>query len=217
MISILLATYNDEAYIREAVSSVLEQTYTEFELLIGFNGTRDSSKEIISSIHDPRIRVFDYGDDKGKAKTLNKMLNETKGDCCAIQDGDDVWTPKKLEMQMNLSKSFDVIGTQIFYINAEGVPRGGPELAIHDRMIKEKSLKGDNQVANTSAIFRKNHAQDISGWSEDLDGVEDFDFWLRLMKRNCHFVNLQTQEVYHRVHNRSNFNVNTYDIKKILH
>ena len=68
MISILLATYNDETYIREAVSSVLEQTYTDFELLIGFNGTRDSSKEIISSIHDPRIRVFDYADDKGKAK-----------------------------------------------------------------------------------------------------------------------------------------------------
>lgn len=215
MISILLATYNDEAYIREAVSSVLEQTYTDFELLIGFNGTRDSSKEIISSIHDPRIRVFDYGDDKGKAKTLNKMLKEAKGDWCAIQDGDDVWTPKKLERQMNLSKFFDVIGTQIFYINAEGVPREGPELAIHDRMIKEKTLKGDNQIANSSAIFRKKCLFDVDGWREDIIALEDFDLWLRLMQKNYSFVNLNTQEVYHRIHPNSNFNTKNYDVNII--
>lgn len=74
MISILLATHNGERFIEQSIKSVLNQTFKEFELLIGFNGTTDSSKKIVEGIKDDRIRVFDYGEDKGKSKTLNKLL-----------------------------------------------------------------------------------------------------------------------------------------------
>lgn len=216
MISILLATYNDELYIKESIESVLNQTYKDFELLIGFNGTIDSSKEIISEISDSRIRVFDYGLDAGKAKTLNKLIKEVNGDWISIQDGDDVWTPKKLERQMRFSNDFDIIGTQITYINELGISIGGPVLAKCDEEIKEKSFNGNNQIANTSAIFRKKCANEVGGWSEDIDGIEDFDFWLKLMRADYKFTNLTTNEVFHRLHNKSNFNTKKYDLKKIL-
>ena len=74
MISILLAVYNGEKYIRKSIDSILNQSYKDFELLIGFNGTIDNSKKIVSEYNDSRIRVFDYNDDKGKAKTLNKLI-----------------------------------------------------------------------------------------------------------------------------------------------
>lgn len=216
MISILLATYNGERYVEKSIESIINQTYKDWELLIGFNGTIDQSKEIVKKFQDPRIRVFDYGMDAGKAKTLNKMIKEAKGDWFAIQDDDDVWLPKKLERQMSNSKDFDVIGTQIMYIDEEDNPTGKPMLSQDDLSIKQKSLSGDNQIANTSAIFKKDCLDAVEGWSEIIDGIEDFDFWLRIMRKGFKFTNLSSVEVFHRVHNKSNFNTKKFDLNKIL-
>lgn len=58
MITILLASYNGERYIKEAIESILNQTFTDFEILIGLNGTTDSTRDIIDSFDDDRIRIF---------------------------------------------------------------------------------------------------------------------------------------------------------------
>lgn len=216
MISVLLATYNGEKYIKKSINSVLNQTYKDFELLIGINGTTDNTKDIINLFNDDRIKIFDFGDDKGKSKTLNKLLNLSKYDWVGIQDDDDVWVEDKLEKQITYTKNFDVIGTQIKYINSDDLIIGGPTLKLIDEEIKFFSFKGINQVANTSAIFKKNDALEIKGWKEDIDGIEDFDFWLRLMRNNKKFVNLQDVLVNHRLHIESNFNTKKYDLKKIL-
>lgn len=216
MISILLATYNGERYIRKSIESIINQSYKDWELLIGFNGTIDGSKEIVAEYKDSRIRVFDYGDDKGKAKTLNKLMREAKGEWMAIQDDDDIWLPKKLERQMKITEDFDVIGTQIMYINELDEPNGGPNLSKEDNDIKLKSLAGNNQVANSSAIFRTKCALEVEGWSEILDGIEDFDFWLKIMRKGYLFTNISSVEVFHRLHSKSNFNTKTFDISKIL-
>ena len=117
MISILLPIYNGEEYLRECIDSILNQTCDEFELLIGFNGVTDSSKEIVAGYSDGRIRVFNY-DFKGKSKTLNCLLNETTYHIICLIDADDVWLPEKLEKQIIYIDNYDVIGTQMFYINS---------------------------------------------------------------------------------------------------
>ena len=98
MFSILLAIYNGQNFVEASIESVLSQSFIDLELLIGFNGTTDSSKEIVSKYQDSRIKIFDYGEDKGKAKTLNKLIIESKYDWIAIQDDDDVWTKEKLKI-----------------------------------------------------------------------------------------------------------------------
>ena len=216
MISILLATYNGEKYIKKSIDSVLNQTHGDWELLVGFNGTTDSSREIVAQYNDSRIKVFDYGKDAGKAKTLNKMIKEAKYDWLAIQDDDDIWLPKKLDRQVKYINDYDVIGTQIMYVNESDDPNGGPTLAREDADIKARSLIGDNQIANTSAIFRKKCAEEVGGWSETIDGIEDFDFWLKIMRLKFKFLNLNSAEVMHRVHSKSNFNTKKFDISKIL-
>ena len=216
MISILLATYNGEKYIRKSIESIINQSYKDWELLIGFNGTIDGSKEIAKSFSDPRIRIFDYGMDAGKAKTLNKMKKEALGDWIAVQDDDDIWLPKKLEKQMEKSLDYDVIGTQILYIDENDNNIGNPTLSESDKDIKEKSFRGDNQIANSSAIFRKECMEAVGGWSETLDGIEDFDFWLNIMRKDYKFINLKRAEVLHRLHSKSNFNTKQFDISKIL-
>jgi glycosyltransferase involved in cell wall biosynthesis len=217
MISILLPTYNGEKYLGLSIESVLDQTFKGFELLIGFNGTTDNSKEIPSRYNDSRIRVFDYGDDKGKSKTLNKLLNECKYDWVALQDDDDFWLHTKLEKQITyLTGEYDVVGTFINYINEEGHITGHPVLHSFDDDIKHLSLSGDNQVANTSSIFKKSDALEMGGWRDELDGIEDYDFWLRLIRNNKKFINIPEKLVLHRLHSNSNFNKKKYNLSKIL-
>jgi len=216
MISILLATYNGENYIKESIDSILNQTYTDWELLIGFNGTIDNSKSIVEQYNDPRIRVFDYGMDAGKAKTLNKMLKEVKYDWCAIQDDDDAWEPNKLEMQVRYCNNFDIIGTFINYVDKDSKHIGTLELRCSDDEIKDFSVMGKNQIANTSAIFKTKYALELNGWNTELDGIEDFDFWLRLMRSGKKFINIPKHLVNHRIHNNSNFNTKKHNLTKIL-
>lgn len=216
MISILLATYNGEKYIKKSIESVLNQTFKDFELLIGFNGTTDNSKKIISEFDDKRIKIFDYGDDKGKSKTLNKLIKEAKYDWVAIQDDDDVWLPKKLEKQIEFIDSFDVIGTQIFYIDENENIIGKPNLSLTQEEIVKKCLLGENQIANTSAIFKKDLVFKTNGWDENINGIEDFDFWLKLIKFNARFINLKKELVLHRIHKNSNFNTQKWDVNSLI-
>jgi len=218
MVSVLLAVYNGERYLRRSIESVLNQTYEDFELLIGFNGTIDKSKEIVSDFKDKRIKIFDYGMNAGKSKTLNKMIKKAKGDWIAIQDDDDIWLPKKLEIQMEIAKKeeHDVIGSRIFYCNELDRITGMPNISLNHEEIVSRSLNGDNQIPNTSAIFKKSDAKDVDYWDESLAGIEDFDFWLKLIKKGCIFVNVKKQLVLHRVHDKSNFNTNTYNVKELI-
>ena len=212
MISILLATYNGEKFIKESIDSIINQSFTDWELLIGFNGTTDNSKNIKN---DERIRVFDYDDDKGKSKTLNKLIKEAKYEWCAVQDDDDIWLSNKLELQINYLRNYDIIGTYIYYLENDKI-RNGPNFSLSDSEIKYRSFSGDNQIANTSAVFKKKDAIEVGGWSEKIDGIEDFDFWLKLMRINKKFININNFLVKHRLHNESNFNTKKYNLNKIL-
>lgn len=215
-ISILLAVYNGEKYIKKSIDSILSQNYKDFELLIGFNGTTDSSKEIVEKYKDDRIKIFDYIE-KGKAKTLNKLIKESKYNWIAVQDHDDVWLPNKLHKQLKFMEEYDIIGTQILYIDEGGNLTGsGPNLSLDDYNIKQRSLNGDNQIANTSAIVKKQSILDVEGWNEEIDGIEDFDLWLKLISKNNKFININEHLILHRVHSNSNFNTKTFNIHELI-
>lgn len=214
-VSILLAVYNDEKYLEECVLSILNQSFTEFELLIGFNGTNDRSKDLIKQFDDERIRVFDYGDDKGKSKTLNKMLPHASADWIAIQDGDDIWLHKKLEEQLKYINEYDVIGTFCHYINADSQYIGQPSIAINNEHIVAECMGGVNQIINSSSLIRKSHIVEANGWDEEC-WVEDYDLWLKLIKKGCKFYNVPKILVFHRLHSESNFNTTNFDTKELL-
>ena len=194
---------------------ILNQTFINYELLVGFNGTSDSSREIVEKYKDPRIKVFDY-QEKGKAKTLNKLLIESKFNFICIQDDDDIWINNKLEKQIPFLNIYNVVGSLIFYINENGQIIGRPNLSTNTNEIKYLSMEGSNQIANSSAIFRKHDAQEINGWREEFDGIEDFDFWLRLMRNGKSFINVPEELVLHRLHPNSKFNTQKYDLSRIL-
>jgi glycosyltransferase involved in cell wall biosynthesis len=208
MVTILLPVYNDEEFIEYTIKSILEQDFKDYKCLIGFNGTLDSSKEIAEKLvsRDERFNIIDYGEDKGKSKTLNKLISIVDTKYISLIDGDDIWHNDKLSNQIKISENFDVIGTLAYYIDRHNVRINQLSLDENDNEIKNGFLLGHNQIINSSAFLRTEDALEIGGWDNTVEGLEDFDFWIRLFKEGKTFYNIQRHLVSHRIHSQSNFN-----------
>lgn len=204
-ISILMPIYNGIEFIEESVSSILKQTYTNWELLIGINGHLPNSEiyQIAKNYESNKIRVFDFHNIKGKSNTLNEMVNYCSYDHVALLDVDDIWHEKKLSYQVpHLEKKenedYDVVGTRCIYIgDLNGVV---PKIPTGD-LISYDFLKS-NPMINSSVIIKKEYCY----WYEN--GIEDYDMWLRLRRENKRFYNCNEILVKHRIHQQSAFNAN---------
>lgn len=99
-VSIILTSYNHEKYIVEAIESVLNQTFADFELLIADDGSSDNSREVIKSFSDTRIKLFLHEENRGPRIIFQECLNFAQGKYIAIHHSDDTWTADKLEKQI---------------------------------------------------------------------------------------------------------------------
>jgi len=200
MISILIPIYNGIEFINESVYSVLNQTYSQWELLIGINGHPPNSEVYLTAkeyekISD-KIKVFDFHHLKGKSTTLNHMLQYANYNYIALLDVDDIWLPKKLEIQSPLIGEYDVIGTKcIFFGEKTGII---PNIPIGN--ISKYNFGLGNPIINSSCIIRK----ELCNWNEN--GIEDYDLWLRLKNIGKKFFNCRKILVKHRIHSNSAFN-----------
>ena len=219
-VSVLLPTYNGERFIKESIQSILSQTFEDFEILVGFNGTVDSSKELVKNIDDKRIKIFDYKNDKGKPKTLNKLLKEASCEIIALQDDDDIWHDKKLELQLKFIEEYDVVGSQIIYIDENGKSPTkfgyGPELRTDNEDISNLMIFHKNNIANSAALIKKQSIIKAGKWNESLPALEDMDLWIRMVKIGCKFKNLNKTLLAHRIHDTSNFNTKEWDLETLL-
>jgi len=213
MISILMPIYNGIEFIEESVSSILNQTYDKWELLIGINGHPENSdvykiaKEYEKK-SDRKIRVYDFHKIKGKSNTLNEMIQHCNYDHIALLDVDDSWYPQKLEIQSQYLNYYGVIGSKcIWFGDRPGVV---PDIPVGD--ISNFDFSRVNPIINSSCIIRK----ELCYWNEN--GVEDYDLWLRLRKAGKKFFNCKEILVKHRIHNASAFNAkgNNNNVENLL-
>ena len=100
-VSIILSSYNHANYIAEAIQSALDQTFTDFELLIFDDGSSDKSREIIKTFDDPRIKFFLYEENRGPRIILTEAVKNSRGKYIAIHHSDDAWEKNKLETQVD--------------------------------------------------------------------------------------------------------------------
>ena len=207
MISVLLPIFNGFEFIGESVPTVLYQTYKDWELIIGINGhPKDSDiyKEAKKwEEKDPRIKVYDFYETKGKSETLNEMIKYCKYDWISLIDVDDKWLPKKLESQITFIYYYDVVGTQCKYF---GDSNAIPNIPTGD--ISGFNFLKFNPIINSSCLLRK----DLSCWDKNCF-VEDYDLWLKLWKSGKKFYNLDEIQVLHRIHDNSAFNAKGNNLK----
>ena len=211
MVSILIPIYNGIEYINESVSSVLEQTYDDWEIIIGVNGHEENSNVYKMAYDyqelDEKIKVLDLFQIKGKSNALNEMIKYCKYEYVAILDVDDIWLPEKLEKQAVYMNQYDVIGTQCVYFG--DIENINPKIPLGD--ISSSDFTQVNPIINSSVIIKKN----LCNWISDFDGVEDYDMWLRLRKQKKTFFNIEEVLVKHRIHKQSAFNSQNQQAKLV--
>ena len=211
MVSILIPIYNGIEYINESVSSVLEQTYDDWEIIIGVNGHQENSNVYKMAYDyqelDEKIKVLDLFQIKGKSNALNEMIKYCKYEYVAILDVDDIWLPEKLEKQAVYMNQYDVIGTQCVYFG--DIENINPKIPLGD--ISSSDFTQVNPIINSSVIIKKN----LCNWISDFDGVEDYDMWLRLRKQKKTFFNIEEVLVKHRIHKQSAFNSQNQQAKLV--
>ena len=123
-IDIILATYNGEKYLKEQLDSILNQTYTNFRLLISDDCSQDSTKEILKEYEekDNRIKVFFQEKNLGYVKNFEFLLTKVEGSIYALSDQDDIWNKDKVEKSYNKLKEehADLVFTDLEMIDEEG-------------------------------------------------------------------------------------------------
>ena len=203
MISILMPIFNGIEFLDESVNSILNQSFEDWELIIGINGHPPQSdvykvaKEY-EILYGNNIRVLDFPTIKGKATTLNAMVPYCKYDFVAILDVDDAWLPDKLMLQSTFLEDYDVVGSRCVYFGDPRMNGVFPSIPVGN--ISSLDFTKSNPVINSSAIIRK----EFCYWNEN--GIEDYELWLRLRKQGRKFYNCDAVLVRHRIHSTSAFN-----------
>lgn len=181
-ITVLMSVHNGEKYLRQAIESILDQTFNNFEFLIINDGSADSSKEIIFSYNDPRINYVENETNIGLTKSLNKGLKLAKGEYVARMDADDVSLPQRLEKQLNFMENnhgIGVMGTWCYVIDAENNIIGSiRNHSNHPRIMG--SLLSENQMVHSSIIYRKNVLEGAGGYDDNVSTAQDYELLLRL-------------------------------------
>ncbi len=184
LISIIMPTYNHGAFIREAVDSVIHQTYGNWELIIINNYSTDNTGEILDQYNDRRIRVINFKNNGIIARARNKGISEAKGEFVAFLDSDDIWLSSKLTIQIKvLSVSPHLLACSTAIRLFPGEMRA-PFYKIWTRRISRKSLLRANSVFNSTVVIRSVCFKEIGLLHEDeaLRTIEDYDYWLRILE-----------------------------------
>ncbi len=183
-ISVVMSVYNGETYLRAAIDSILSQTFDDFEFIIINDGSTDHTREIIESLSDKRIRLFNQ-ENIGLTKSLNRGLKQSKGRYIARMDADDISFPHRFEKQFDfLEKNNDyaVVGSFVKVINTKSKIMYTIEKPVSYNEIKEH-LKQDNCIAHGSALLRKKSIFDVGVYDESIRTAQDYDLFLRLSEK----------------------------------
>ncbi len=176
-----MSVYNGEKYLEQAVASILNQTFRDFEFIIINDGSTDSSLQILESYTDPRLYIINQ-ENIGLTKSLNKGINIANGKYIARMDSDDVSLPNRLEKQVAyLDKNKDTIcvGCLSIFIDSRNKIINYEQLS--KKLFLNELLPKGNAFSHGSAMFRRRDFLNIGGYREFFTYVQDYDLWLRML------------------------------------
>lgn len=181
-VSVVMSCYNGERYIKEAIDSILAQTFTDFEFIIWDDGSTDSSRDIIESYQDDRIRYF-YHENTGLGMALRLACEHAKGKYIARMDADDISLPERLYkevefLEMNLD--YVLVSSAVRYIDENGIDHGRTFPCTKDTVLKNALLK-TSMIVHPMVMMRRESYQEAGGYIPVVV-FEDRIFWSRLAK-----------------------------------
>jgi glycosyltransferase involved in cell wall biosynthesis len=176
-ISVIMPVYNCELYIKEAIDSILNQTFLDFELIIIDDCSTDSTLSIVKSYGDPRINVVEKEQNTGYTNSLNSAILIAKGKYIARMDGDDISIPERLQKQYDfLERNYEVVicGTAIQIIGSHKVER-------HPSNHEDLKIKlCFSSVFHHPTVMIKRNVLNQNLYNKEFEPAEDYELWTRL-------------------------------------
>jgi glycosyltransferase involved in cell wall biosynthesis len=214
LVSIIMNCYNGQKYLKEAIDSVISQTYSNWQLIFWDNQSTDESEIIVKSYNDDRICYYLAENRTPLSKARNLAIQRAEGEYLAFLDTDDVWLPKKLEMQMIGFQQEKNVG--ISYCGFDILLTSDSKNAIiqskfyskfkykshNSKSIYNKLLRG-NFIIFSTVILKRDIFDLTNGFSENLDQNEDFEILLKVsMYSNA--ICVGNNLVKYRIHSSNN-------------
>lgn len=201
MVSVIIPAYNQGHYLGEAVQSVLDQTYQDFEVIIVDDGSADNTREVAESFFDPRI-CYIYQDNRGLSAARNAGIRNATGSFITFLDSDDLFLPESLTLLVTVLESEPEIGFvagQTILFDDSGHRLG--TIASPTKPLDDSSqLLLGNPLAVGSMLLRRSWLDKVEPFDENLRAYEDWDMWLRLAKAGCLMKWIEQPVFLYRVH-----------------
>jgi glycosyltransferase involved in cell wall biosynthesis len=199
-VTVLLPAYNAEAWIRGAVDSIIDQSLSDFELLVIEDGSIDKTGQILSQYTDARIRLIRHETNRGLIASLNEGLDLAGGSFIARMDADDVAHPKRLERQVAFMRSNPEVGIcgTWFVITGEGEPKRVCPPTSHEDMAAALFFR--SPFGHPTVMMRRSFLEETGlRYRAETRHAEDFDFWVRAREKT-RFANIAEYLLEYRVH-----------------
>jgi len=195
-VTVLMPVYNAGKYVAEAIRSVLQQSFKDFQLLIINDGSTDNTEAIIRSFQDERIHLINQCH-KGIAAALNKGLSKAESVYIARFDADDICFTQRLEQQVSFLDTHDnyvTVGCEAEYISEDGQHLFNFKCIghTHDEIIEK--IYSFCPFIHSSVMYRKDAVINAGGYCERAHNFEDYFLWIKLLKHGK-FYNLPQQLV----------------------
>lgn len=204
-LSVLMTVYNGMPYLKDAVESVLSQTLRDVIFLILNNGSTDGTRAYLDSLPaggGPTLRVVHLPENIGRTAVLNKGLSLVETDYTAIIDADDIAFPPRLARQCDFLREhpeIDLVGSDVVYINREGVPTGGEQYpAEHAALVERLPLY--NQFSHAACMFRTAAAVRAGGYPAAFPYAQDFALWIAMLREGSRVASIPEPLAAIRVH-----------------
>ena len=193
-ISVIMAAFNEEANIQNAILSIQEQTFKEWELVIVDDGSDDGTLNLINDAVSLDSRITCLSNDKniGLAMSLNKAISFSNSEYIARMDADDYSLPDRLETQLNFMQGnpdISVLGTGGIYCDQNGTEIKKVIFPEHHNEIV-KWLNKSSPFLHPSVLIRRSFFQKIGGYDDSYYRAQDYDLWHR-GKNIARYCNLQ--------------------------
>jgi glycosyltransferase involved in cell wall biosynthesis len=212
LVTVFMAAFNGEAYIEKAIQSVLNQSFTDFELLIINDGSTDRTLDIVHKFTDPRIRLVHNDGNKGLTFTRNRGIEEAKGQYIAILDCDDLAMSDRLKAQTSFLDSNPetvICGGQAITIDESGQQIGNLNVIAGDNISPE--LVFHNTFINSTLMIKRSAMLEVGGY-RDFSPAEDYDLSYRISLHHP-VANLNEVLVAYRLHGN---NISKVQNEKII-
>lgn len=216
LVSVVVPCYNASKYLKQSLLSVLSQTYNNLEIIVVDDGSIDESSIVVKKLQSEYtnfIIKYIYQKNKGPAAARNQGISLACGDYIAILDSDDIWHPKKLELQVEKIKNPDkdiVFSSIIRFCGEFGTAKyfnqtNPPVFTTHDDYFESVLNLSNTQMANFfSILIPKSFFSNNLGYDESLITAEDWDLWLRIASmKQYNIININEPLVYYRKYEQS--------------